>query len=102
MNYNVYNNHLDYIDSIPLYVGNQSIENDLGFDCYQSVYGDIYDLETDYYSFRAKIEENKIYALSYRYDNDYYLDEGIYTINNDKLNYELLNTYSGLIIAGAV
>ena len=85
-------------------VGNQSIaiENDLGFDCYQSVYADIYVLEMDYYSFRAKIEENKIYALSYRCDNDYYLDEGIYTINNDKLNYEILNTYSGLIIAGAV
>ena len=84
-------------------VGNQSIaiENDLGFDCYQSVYADIYDLEMDYYSFRAKIEENKIYALSYRYDNDYYLDVGIYTINNDKLEYEVINTYTDLEVAGA-
>ena len=54
MNYNVYNIHLDCIDFIPLYVGNQSIGNDLGFDCYQSVYADIYNLEMDYYSFRAK------------------------------------------------
>ena len=102
MNYDVYNDDLNYIDSITLYVGNQSIENDLGFDCYQSIYADIYGLETNYYFVRAKIEDNKIYSLHYYYNNDYCLDEGVYTIDNDKLNYEPLNTYSGLIISGAV
>ena len=103
MYYQIYNDHFDYIDSISLYVGNQSIENNLGFDGYQNVFTDIYYLSEDYYSVRSKIEDNHIYELAYVCDDVYYgiLEERVYTINNDKLEYEVINTYTDLEIAGA-
>ena len=103
MYYQIYNDSFDYIDSISLYVGNQSIENDLGFDGYQNVFADIYYLSEDYYSVRSKIEDNHIYELAYVCDDVYYgiLEERVYTINNDKLEYEVINTYTDLEIAGA-
>ena len=103
MYYQIYNDHFDYIDSISLYVGNQSIENNLGFDGYQNVFTDIYYLSEDYYSVRSKIEDNHIYELAYVCDDVYYgiLEERVYTINNDKLEYEVINTYTDLEVAGA-
>ncbi len=103
MYYQIYNDSFDYIGSTSLYVGNQSIENDLGFDCYQSIFTDIYYLSEDYYSVRGKIENNHIYALVYVCDEVYYgiLEERVYTINHDKLEYEVINTYTDLKVAGA-
>ena len=103
MYYQIYNDSFDYIDSISLYVGNQSIENDLGFDGYQNVFADIYYLSEEYYSVRGKIEDNHIYELAYVCDDVYYgiLEERVYTINHDKLEYEVINTYTDLEIAGA-
>ena len=104
MDYNVYNDDLNYIGSISLYVGDQSIKNDLGFDSYDSIYKDIYGLETYNYSVRSKIEENAIYGLVYVCDDIYngILEERVYTINHDELEYEVLSTYTDLVIAGSV
>lgn len=103
MSYSIYNDDLKIIDSLSLYVGDsQSILNDLGFPCYDSIYADIYDLDITSYSFRTKIEGSKIYNLYYNYDQEPILEERVYTINNDKLTYEVVNTYRNLSIAGAV
>lgn len=64
----------------------------------------IFNYET--YQIRAKIEDNKIYALvggncnPVNIDEDI-LEERVYTINNNKLEYEVINTYKIAAYAGA-
>ena len=52
------------------------------------------------YQLRSKVEGNKIYNL-YNDCSDI-LEERVYTINNDKLEYEIINTYQILSVYGSV
>ena len=60
------------------------------------------DLYKQHKNYQAKIENNKIYYLAHIHNGDCLgnLEERVYTIKNDKLIYEVLNTYKVLNGAG--
>ena len=96
IDYNIFNQNWDYIGNIAvIYQGQGVVLED------ESVwYLDNLNIDTvqDYNKIRSKIEGDKIYNLYYTCD---YMEERVYTINNNKLEYEVINQYKILEAAGA-
>ena len=96
IDYNIFNQNWDYIGNIAvIYQGQGVVLED------ESVwYLDNLNIDTvqDYNKIRSKIEGDKIYNLYYTCD---YMEERVYTINNNKLEYEVINQYKILEASGA-
>ena len=96
IDYNIFNQNWDYIGNLAvIYQGQGVVLED------ESVwYLDNLNIDTvqDYNKIRSKIEGDKIYNLYYTCD---YMEERVYTINNNKLEYEVINQYKILEASGA-
>ena len=98
VDYVIFNQSWHYIDSLAvIYQGQGIVLED------ESVwYPDTLNIDTilDYNKIRSKIEGNQIYNLYYDCGDN--LEERVYTVNHDKLEYEVINTYQILELSGAV
>ena len=104
MNYEIFNDNLNKLnqESIPLYTSMQCINSNLEIEPFENVYVELYNLnnENSCHRIRGKIENNQIYSLLYNYDET--LQHRVYTIHNDKVEYQVLRTFKNLIISGEV
>ena len=101
ISYEILNSQLEPIGHLIVYYGSQGLilESEISVG-YENSYQDLFEIEINNATFiRSKIEDNKIYH--YYYNCDYVLEERVYTINNDKLEYEVINTYQVLGSLGA-
>ena len=96
IDYNIFNQNWDYIGNLAVIYQRQGVVLED-----ESVwYLDNLNIDTvqDYNKIRSKIEGDKIYNLYYTCD---YMEERVYTINNNKLEYEVINQYKILEASGA-
>lgn len=94
--YNIFNQNWDYIGYLNVVYQGQSVvlENESVW------YSNNFYIDTldDDNKIRSEIEGNKIYNLYYTCD---YMEERVYTINNNKLEYKVINQYEILETSGA-
>ncbi|MBE6154986.1 MAG: hypothetical protein E7163_05425 [Firmicutes bacterium] len=89
------NNKFDYFNLNNYYIN--VVMNAEGLNWYDNIYCDVNEYQPCHTVF--KIENNKIYYLALKMKDNYsmgdygVLEERVYTINNNKLTYEVINTY---------
>ncbi len=94
MDYNFYNQNFEFIGALDVIVQGQSLQvEDESIFYNKERYED--------YQIRSRIDNDKIYNLYQKDCLDDYIEERVYTINNNRLEYEVINTYQVFEVAGA-
>ena len=94
MDYNFYNQNFEFIGALDVIVQGQSLQvEDESIFYNKERYED--------YQIRSRIDNDKIYNLYQKDCLDDYIEERVYTINNNRLEYEVINTYQVFEVARA-
>ena len=99
IDYNIFNQNWDYIGDLSVIEQGQGLVLNDDSIWYQNNLN--IDTAEDEYQIRSRIVNNQIYNLYFEGCYGGTMEERVYTINNNELEYEVINTYQVLEVAGA-